>query len=69
MTLNQAIRHLTPKQSVALAAILRGESYVEAARQAKVTYEAVYKWRKNNPRFQAALEAGKREIVGQAIKR
>jgi hypothetical protein len=57
---------LTPKQLTALAALLAGRSVETAAQEAKVNPATVHRWL-NEPDFQAAQRAGRRDLASVAL--
>jgi hypothetical protein len=57
---------LDPSQELALAALLAGKTYGEAATAAGVHRGTVWRWLTGDPRFIARYNAGRREIADRA---
>jgi hypothetical protein len=57
---------LEPAQERALAALLAGKPYGEAATAAGVHRATLWRWMTGDPRFMARYNAGRRELVDQA---
>lgn len=57
---------LTPKQTIALTALLAGRTVEAAAQEAKVTGTTVHRWLADSD-FQTAQRAGRRELAHTAL--
>ena len=53
---------LTEAQEIALAALVVGKSDTDAAKEADVDRTTLYRWRKNDFNFKAALNRARREM-------
>lgn len=54
---------LSPQQLQALESLLRGETVTEAASRAGVDRTTVHRWQREDYRFMAAVNSGRREIA------
>src|SRR6185437_16368582 len=59
--------NLSPKQTLALTALQEGNSYDQAAEAADVDRGTLYRWRKIDPNFIAALNRWRRDLREQTI--
>jgi hypothetical protein len=66
---NATPEHLTPAQELAIAALLAGKTVVDAAVDAGVDRATVHRWLKDDFDFQAAMNAGRRELRRVAYDR
>jgi hypothetical protein len=59
---------LSPQQSKAVAALLTASSVAQAADEVGVTARTLFRWL-DDPTFEAAYRAARREALGQAMAR
>ena len=69
MSQNATLESLSPAQLTAVGALLAGKTVTDAATDAGVDRATLYRWRKEDFAFQAALNAGRWELRGAIFGR
>ena len=64
--LSEEMMGLSPKQQLALQALMAGKNYSRAAFAAGVTRHTLHRWRRNEPRFAAAMTSWQTNAVTAA---
>jgi hypothetical protein len=69
MQQNATLPALEPRQALALEQLLAGASVTKAAEVAGVDRSSLHRWRREDPVFQAAYNAARRDLRGEVASR